>query len=486
MYMKQNKNIRKLVIAVILMIFILLLDFLVFKLTEGGTFTVYDYQTNQEIKSYKHFLFAKKAMDKEESNTICIKNESDKIVALKYGVVNFKQKQEQNEITYKTEDGKDGLIDISSISDAVYLKTSNSGKQVQLFIGGESLWVNLSDVEIYTLESNPYISYYAKSNEFIYHHISQNILEDQGYDISFGFAPNFMQDGTRYYSYDGNYFYSDYKTMSKDLIKGSHKNALNKDGYFSFYQYIPHRTYSYVSMDTMNRYLVETYGITDVASYLPCDPNQSVLYNLGDHILNTQNTYGVNAAMMYCLSLSESSIGQSEFAIRDHNLFHHEVYESTVERENSYATFDECLSQHALYFIQNTFSNPDSEVYKGSWFGNLASGINAHYSSDPYWGEKNAAIYIRLDGMNGYTDYYSIPIKTWKVKQDIVVYGNQKGRNELYTYKKGDIVSFAIKNSETYESDKYYVVASEVPLENKKKKLDINYNTDCIGYVSIN
>lgn len=481
---KNKKTVNKLVLAIFLLIFIVFLDVLIFKITETGVFTVYNYTTNEEIKTYKHFMFAKKVMEKEESDTICIKNESDKIVALKYGVVNMKQKNDSKEIEYEAENGKKGSLDVSMVADAVYLKTSNSGKRVQLYLSGAKIWVNTSDVDIYTLESSPYVSYYEKIDDAISHHVSQNVTEDQSVSYAIGFVPEYMQDGIHYYSYDGNYFYLDYKTMNKDIIKGTHKNALNnKDGYYAFYQYIPHRTYSTISMDTMNRYLSDIHGITDVASYLPCDPDQSVLYNLGDHIIGTQNTYGVNAAMMFCLALSESSVGQSESAIRDHNLFQHEVYENTVDRENSYSTFDECLIQHAKYYIQNNYSNPDSDIYKGSWFGNFKSGINAMYSSDPYWGERIASIYRQLDLLNGYSDYYSIPIKTFKTKNNLIVYGTNKGKNKLYEYNSGDIVSFQIKNIETYENDNYYEIYSEVPIENKKKNLEINYSQECNGYI---
>ena len=43
--------------------------------------------------------------------------------------------------------------------------------------------------------------------------------------------------------------------------------------------------------------------------------------------------------------------------------------------------------------------------FHGSYFGNLAAGMNVSYSSDPYWGEKMAAAYRHLDEAFGSPDY---------------------------------------------------------------------------------
>lgn len=480
---KNKKTINKPLLAIFLIIFILLFDFLVFKLTETGVFTVYNYQTNEPIKTYKHFIFAKNVMKKQEADTICIKNEKNEIVAMKYGVVDFKTKEITENTTYKTNDGKDGYLNGNYGIDALYLQTSNSGKKVQFMMSGTTAWVNIDDVDLYTIDDSPNVSFYEKSEQSLVHYLAQEVKEDTSFPIWIGFAPDFMQDGTRYYSYDGNYFYTDYKTMAKDMKNESFAHAVNKDAYYNFYQYIPHRTYSNITMEAMNGLLTNTRGIVDVASYIPCDPNQSVLFNLGDHFIAIQNNCGVNAAMMFALAINESGFGQSEHAIVNHNLFGHAVYDEAPDRANSYTTFDECLSQHAYYFLQKGYCNPEDERYHGSWFGNKASGINVDYASDPYWGEKAAAFYYQLDGLIGYADYNSIHVETFIADEDIPVYGSEKGRNKLYTYKKGTLVSIALKNPDTIKKDGYRMIYSEVPVENKKKNIDGIYTPDCNGYI---
>ena len=477
----KKKSINKMHIIIFLAVLILLFDFLVFKLTETGTFTVYNYETNEKINSYHHFIFAKNLMNKQESDSICILNENDKIVGLKYGIADLKTKDETENTTYVTENNEEGYLNGNYGVDAIYLQTSNSGKKVEIMISGVKAWVSIDDVILHTIDENVYVSYYTKVDQSIVHSLCYDVNEGGEYAIYIGFAPDFMQDGITYYSYDGNYFYTDLKTMNKDMKEGTYSHAENKDAYYNFYQYVPHRSYANTSSEIMNNYLYNTRGITDVASYYPCDANQSVLFNLGDHFISTQNTYGINATMMFALAVNESGFGQSEYAIQNHNIFGHAVYDENPDHANSYTNLDDCLYQHAYYFLQNGYCNPEDERYHGSWFGNKASGINVDYASDPYWGEKNASFYYQLDSMNGYADYNSIQLKTFVAENEITAYGTSKGKNKLYTYSQGDIVSLIIKDDQ--DSD-WYAVASEVPLENKKVNLEATYTQDCVGYIS--
>ena len=474
---KKKKN-NKLFLVIGIALFILLFDFLFLKFTETGTYVVFNYDTQETISTYHHYFFAKNKMNKQESDTICVLNEENEIVGMKYGVIDFKTKDSSENTTYTTEDGDEGYLNGSYGVDAVYLTTNNKGNKIEFMMSGVKGWVNIEDVELHTLEANKSVSYYSVSDSSLIHTLCTDMDEESSYAIAIGFAPDFMEENVVYYSYDGNYFYTDYKVMNKDMQEGSYANALNSDAYYNFYQYVPHRTYSNITSDIMNQYLFNIKGITDVASYYPCEANQSVLYNLGSHFLDTQEEYGVNAAMMFALAMNESGYGQSQYAIQNHNIFGHAVYDSSPDDANSYRTLADCIVQHAYYFIQQGYANPDDERYNGSWFGNKASGINVNYASDPYWGEKAASFYYQLDSMIDYADYNSITLKTFTASEKVTVYGNSKGRSSLYSYEKGDIVSFVVK-----EKGDMYTIASETPVENKKVNLEINYTEDCLAYV---
>lgn len=57
------------------------------------------------------------------------------------------------------------------------------------------------------------------------------------------------------------YFYTIYENLVND-------NKVNKDPYYNYYQYIPHRTTSYLNNSVYNAYL-DQYGVSD----------ESALYN---------------------------------------------------------------------------------------------------------------------------------------------------------------------------------------------------------------
>ena len=96
-----------------------------------------------------------------------------------------------------------------------------------------------------------------------------------------------MKEDTIYYSYDGHYFYTNYENLVND-------NKVNKDPYYNYYQYIPHRTTSYLNNSIYNAYL-DQYGVSD----------ESVLYNQADLFFKVQNKYSINATIMYALALNE-------------------------------------------------------------------------------------------------------------------------------------------------------------------------------------
>ena len=230
---------------------------------------------------------------------------------------------------------------------------------------------------------------------------------------------------------------------------------MNKDPYYNYYQYIPHRTTSYLNNSIYNAYL-DQYGVSD----------ESALYNQADLFFKVQNKYSINATMMYALALNESGLGLSQYALEYHNLFGHAAIDENPDNANQYSSLAECVKQHAYNFLQQGYLNPNDSRYHGSWFGNKASGINVNYASDPYWGEKAASFYYHLD--EGGIDQEKNPIKTIQLSKDLKVYAPNK-KDVLYTYKKGNIVSIHILKNEIG----YYKISSEAPVKDN----DLNVNS---------
>lgn len=404
---KVKKTSFKLIIILLILVFVVI-PFTILKMTEDGQYYVEDLSTSEVQASYKHYIFASLKMDTTDSKYTCIKNEDGKVLRLKSGIVNLKTKDVTQNTEYTTDTKETGYVNGNYGADAQYLGTSFNGKKVHFKISGVQAWTDINNVELYLYNDSYILSTYYVYNHSLIHTISTDLFQGNVNSIAIGPAPKFMKEDTIYYSYDGHYFYTNYENLVND-------NKVNKDPYYNYYQYIPHRTTSYLNNSIYNAYL-DQYGVSD----------ESVLYNQADIFFKVQNKYSINATMMYALALNESGLGLSQYALEYHNLFGHAAIDENPNNANQYSSLAECVKQHAYNFLQQGYLNPNDSRYHGSWFGDKASGINVNYASDPYWGEKAASFYYRLD--EGGIDQEKNPIKTIQLSKDLKVYAPNKNR----------------------------------------------------------
>lgn len=476
---KSRRQRKKYILTLFIAFFILIiLVFIGFKVTENGVYTIYDTSTNEEYGTYKHFFFAKWKMNSfEDNDNIAIKDENQKVRALKHAVVNFNTKDITQNTTYTVDNSNEqGYINGNYGADGLYLDTSNDGSKVLFMISGIKAWVSIEEVELYYYDTYPQ-SYYYISDGSLIHAIMLNGETNQYQVLAIGKAPEFMKEDTIYFSYDGNWFYTDMDMLNNDIINNVTDNAVNKEAYYNFYQYVPHRTTTTVRENEYNEYL-ENAGINSVASAYPCADNESVLYNLQDTFIKVQEETYINSTMMFALALNESGYGKSQYAIEYNNLFGHAAYDSNPDNANVYDSLEDCIYQHAYNFLQLGYANPNDERYYGSWFGNKSSGINVMYASDPYWGEKAASFYYSLDDDK---DINNIQLITTKLNKDINVYADDNAEDILYSYSSGDIVSFIIQKTE----NGWYQITSEAPVNNNKIDINKTFTSESIGYVRI-
>ena len=385
---KVKKTSFKLIIILLILVFVVI-PFTILKMTEDGQYYVEDLSTSEVQASYKHYIFASLKMDTTDSKYTCIKNEDGKVLRLKSGIVNLKTKDVTQNTEYTTDTKETGYVNGNYGADAQYLGTSFNGKKVHFKISGVQAWTNINNVELYLYNDSHILSTYYVYNHSLIHTISTDLFQGNVNSIAIGPAPKFMKEDTIYYSYDGHYFYTNYENLVND-------NKVNKDPYYNYYQYIPHRTTSYLNNSVYNAYL-DQYGVSD----------ESVLYNQADLFFKIQNKYSINATMMYALALNESGLGLSQYALEYHNLFGHAAIDENPDNANQYSSLAECVKQHAYNFLQQGYLNPNDSRYHGSWFGDKASGINVNYASDPYWGEKAA---VNLDSSISLTPVVTFPI----------------------------------------------------------------------------
>lgn len=318
-------------------------------------------------------------------------------------VVNFRSRKNGavvSGLTYYTEykTGKQEYIYGPSGADAAYL--GESGGKVKFMISGTVGLVNANDVQVVNL-SGTNVSYYEVYQGWIYHHISSNLNTTNYSQLKVGQAQPYMKEGERYYSYDGHYFYRDYLTMLKDYRNENRVNAINPNQpYYNYYQYLPLRSKAIYSGTELNTIINERVNAS------------SKMRNLGESIINAQNTYGVNGLIVAGVAANESGWGTSWIAQNKNNLFGLKAYDSSPgESADTFRSPAHCVEEYANEWMSKGYLEPTDWRYYGGFLGNKGSGINVKYASDPYWGEKAASIAWNLDKNAKDRNRYRIGIK---------------------------------------------------------------------------
>ena len=358
---------------------------------------------------------------KTETNSKARK--ASEITSSSVAVVNFRTKSSSSENTNYTEVGteRSGYINGYYAADGAFLGFDNDSNptKVKFLQAGVIGWVNFSDVEVlnYTDSAMETTSKYYVSNGRLYHGIVNN-LSSTSYSSSLdcGPKPSYLQEGKTYFSYDGHYFYtyntsnlvSSFSTMLNDYRNNVRTNAINSNNpYYNYYLYLSHRSITTYTSDQLDKAIAHFCG-TSESSY----GRTSKMRNLGSTFISNQDTYGVNALLMIGVAANESAWGCSSIAANKNNLFGHAAYDSDPNgSSNAYSSVEYSVYYHAARFVSKGYLDciTDSRYY-GSFLGDKASGMAVKYASDPYWGEKAAAIAWRVDSYLGGSDSYKYTI----------------------------------------------------------------------------
>lgn len=290
--------------------------------------------------------------------------------------------------------GYDGYTTGSYAKDAAYIGEFNGkirGKQA-----GVVMDFNKEDVTIVDYTKAKNISHYYVEGGYLYH---KYYYGSKSFGVQIvGKKPSYLNEGTKYYSYDGHYFYTSYPTMIKDYQNSntSYPNAVNKSNpFYNYYQFLSHR-----SKTTLTPYNLDTITNDKVGS------SSSKMKNMGQYYIENQNTYGTNALLMFGVSGNESAWGTSGIARDKNNLFGHGAVDSNpYYGANGYANPQTSIKYHAEKFISNGYLDNEDWRYNGGHLGDKLSGVNVRYASDPYWGEKAASVNYYYNYGNDYNKY---------------------------------------------------------------------------------
>lgn len=313
-------------------------------------------------------------------------------------VVNFNTKA--NATTEFTYSGGDGYTNGNYGADAAYLGTDGSGN-IKFMLAGVTGTVNASEVELvdYTDVADN-VSYYMVSGGKLIHYISYNLNSSPTSSVNNGPAPSYLSDGTKYYSYDGHYFYTDYETMIADYQSGSNgSSAVNSgDAFYNYFQFL--------DMNSSTNY---TGSELDDILESKISSSSSKLLGTGELFVKYQNEYSVNALLSLGIAVNESAWGTSSICMNKNNLFGlNAVDTSPGQSANYFASVEDCIREFMSEWMADGYLSSSDWRNHGEYLGNKAAGINVSYASDPYWGEKAAAIAWELDEAGGSHDYLGI------------------------------------------------------------------------------
>lgn len=344
--------------------------------------------------------------------------------------------------------------------------------------------------------------YYVNDQGELYHQYYAVASSSGTWANRLGKAPLYLKQNTKYYSFDGNYFYDDFFKMVNDLRNNNYNSAVNKLPYYNYYQYLPVRTQTNYNADNLNAYIGydakidrDKYYYYDnnkgkweyrpewtSPDWYDEDRNKSMLYNEGESFIASQEKYGVNASQTLALAINESGWGRSYMAVRQNNIFGHGAFDSAPDQYAAgYASIRDGIMAHAFKYIVGDYDNPISGYhYYGGHYGNKLSGNNVSYASDAYWGEKMAGNYYSLDKYFGFQDFNQRLILGVKQGSEAApVYSLPSTQsNQYYSLKNIPNIPVTILDEVIGEdidgNNIWYKIQSDVPIDASRNLVDLS------------
>lgn len=384
---------------------------------------------------------------------------------------------------YNTYGASDGVL-----VDVGYSPTKNvwAGK---VTIANFTGWVTYGNYEIVPITWVKSNSSYTVTNESIRHNYISKIQEpyygSSGNTI--GPKPDMLSSGT-YYSYDGNYFYTDLQTLIRDYRANTRNNSVNKNKpYYNYYMYLSNHSRTAYSSANIDEYIRNNMGITQDAYGKKYYKNNSRLYGKGQFFYYAQEKYGVNALLSLSLSRNETANGRSNLAIVKNNGFGLDAVDSNpTQAAQWYSSFASSILGYASKYVTYGFSHPRSWKYFGSQFGDKKLGMNVKYASDPYWSEKMASNYYSFDKSKGLQDYnfYQLGVVTQSVN---AMSDSSNSSRFVYKYTEaGDaLIILGEKQGENVNGNTtWYKVVSDLNIDSNFNEITSgNYNWNSYVYI---
>lgn len=391
------------------------------------------------------------------------------------GILKLKTKGSAEYTTSYTDSyGNSGSLNGYSAGDALYLGMNN-GKAKFMISGvigymSETDSKKLTNYRYVSYSSLKSMSYYHSDGTNLYHRVANDIELDNSYiaDSLVGKAPDSLTVGSKYYSYDGHYFYAASATglsaMASDINVGVHTNAINNTKpYYSYFQYLTARSKTTLSATKLNAYIAMAAA------------NRGVMIDSGAYFINAQNSYGVNALLMFAHACLETGYGTSSIATTKNNLFGINAVDSNAGNANTFNSVSSCINDYSKNIISMKYLDPKDygNNYSAGCYGDKNGGISVRWASDPYQGEKIGAIAYVINKNQGGSDFdrYQMGIKT--VSSKLNIYNNTAKSTVLYQTTANNTYPFVIQAS----VNGMYQIQSDAPLNSARSAIEQDLGT---------
>ena len=464
--------------------------------------------TYTDLSTYSDYNSAYRAFTGMSDKSLVIYDASGKVVAMKQGMAITRSTSSTLIFTSTFPGGTQAYCQNNLVA---YYNGTDANLTATITISGYTGTCSVSQLllipanHVYGLaNSNRYeFDYYTrKSSGDLVHYISYYYSSSNTTEFSsiiIDKAPDFMNTGVRYYSTDGYTYYTDPYDAT---------NGVNPIGtHCIYYKNLSYRTQTTYTASELNSFLAyknSTYWTSRTCAYL----------GLGSTFLEAQDTYGVNALMEIAFANHESSYGKSDFAIENYNFFGVGAFDYDPSQAEEYTGAQNGIIQHAKWYMNRYYMDayayidsskgtayydvPDKPAgyitgysgdsrYFGSSPGNKATGINVKYASDPFHGEKVAAMAYEIDKYLGFKDYglYTIGV-TNKVTYAYSEPSTSSWAYYKYSSRDPNRSSGVVSNEPVGmpvvilgESGDFYLIQSEMPVNEDKRALYMwDYNFD--------
>lgn len=420
---------------------------------DENIYTVNDLNTNlnQVFDNYDQaFSYYNNNLDNYDNLVLAF---NGKVIDMEYGIVEFRS-DDSGLISYYSIDrnSEDYLSGIYGI-DAAYIKCIDNN--VYFKVAGDVGYTDIKNVILHPInELSVSISSYKAKDGYLYHNIKTQLdYEYYSKSLCIDYVPSFLDNNKTYYSYDGHYFYDDFRVMVDDYRNNTFENAVNDDPYYNYFQYLPYRSLTNYEESELEDYFYNTLGIDgrlnkyiDLNNDNSADEiNRSQMYGNINEFFNNQFMYGTNALMLIGAAVNDSSYGRSLNSYISNNLYLNAAYESELEKNNDrYNSIANSIYSYSKYFISKLYSNYLSEKYSGTYFGNKFGGINIEYSLDQYYGEKCASEVFKIDNALNSKDYNSHCIAIIDNTDLLYVYNDSQLSNMKISIKNVNELSYVV------------------------------------------